>query len=197
MATDQLFTNILQNAANPSRATADSVQWLREQAMSVRTVNNPRKLLSTTPDRMVTNIIPGRMYLFMYDPKTKDTLPFYDRFPLVFPFRRVSGGFYGINMHYLPHMLRARLMDALYPLANNDKNDDTTRLRLSYRVLNSAARYRFFKPCVKHYLNSQLQTRFLWIPADQWNTALFLPLERFVGATRQQVFNDSRQKLRR
>lgn len=197
MATDQLFTNILQNAANPSRATADSVQWLREQAMSVRTVNNPRKLLSTTPDRMVTNIVPGRMYLFMYDPKTKDTLPFYDRFPLVFPFRRVSGGFYGINMHYLPHMLRARLMDALYPLANNDKNDDTTRLRLSYRVLNSAARYRFFKPCVKHYLNSQLQTRFLWIPADQWNTALFLPLERFVGATRQQVFNDSRQKLRR
>lgn len=197
MATDQLFTNILQNAANPSRATADSVQWLREQAMSVRTVNNPRKLLSTTPDRMVTNIVPGHMYLFMYDPKTKDTLPFYDRFPLVFPFRRVSGGFYGINMHYLPHMLRARLMDALYPLANNDKNDDTTRLRLSYRVLNSAARYRFFKPCVKHYLNSQLQTRFLWIPADQWNTALFLPLERFVGATRQQVFNDSRQKLRR
>lgn len=197
MATDQLFTNILQNAVNPTRATADSVQWLREQAMSVRTVNNPRKLLSTTPDRMVTNIVPGRMYLFMYDPKTKDTLPFYDRFPLVFPFRRASGGFYGINMHYLPHMLRARLMDALYPLANNDKNDDTTRLRLSYRVLSSAARYRFFKPCVKHYLNSQLQTRFLWIPADQWNTALFLPLERFVGATRQQVFNDSRQKLRR
>ena len=98
------------------------------------------------------------MYTFFYDPKTKKDLPYYDRFPLIFKIKNVSGGFLGINMHYLPPQLRARLMDALYPLVTNRKYDETTRLRLTYDVLNSAAKYRFFKPTIKKYLNCLLYT---------------------------------------
>lgn len=195
MATE-LFTNLLETATDPSNRTLAANMWLREQAKSVRVVQNPRQLMTKQSDRLVTSLTVGRMYLFMYDPKMKDELPYYDRFPLVFPFKRVKGGFYGINLHYLPHMLRARLMDNLYSLANNTKNDDSTKLRLSYAMLNKAARFRYFKPCVKHYLNSHVRTRFLWVPADQWETALFLPLERFVGATKQQVWRDSRRMVR-
>ena len=196
MAT-QLFTDILQKAADPTIATNNANLWLREQAQSIKSVNNPKQLLSKQTDRMVTAITVGRMYLFMYDPKMKDELPYYDRFPLIFPFRRVQGGFYGINMHYLPHMLRAKLMDSLHTLANNKNYDDSTKLRLSYQLLHRAAKFRYFKPCVKHYLNSHVRTRFLWVPADQWETALFLPLERFVGATKQQVWRDSRRMVTR
>ena len=195
MAT-QLFSEALTNAKDPVKVTDGARMWLREQAKTVRTVTDPKKMISNQPDRLVTNITVGRMYLFMYNPKMKDELPYYDRFPLIFPFRRVQGGFYGINMHYLPHMLRARLMDSLYMLANNDKYDDSTKLRLSYALLHRTSKLRFFEPCVKHYLNSHVQTRFLWVPADQWETALFLPLERFVGATKQQVWQDSRRKVR-
>ena len=194
MAT-QLFTQILENAKDPTNATLGANLWLREQAQSIGSVNNPKQLLAKQTDRMVSTITVGRMYLFMYDPKMKDELPYYDRFPLIFPFRRVTGGFYGINMHYLPHMLRAKLMDALYVLANNQKYDDSTKLRLSYQMLHKAAKFRYFKPCVKHYLNNHVKTRFLWVPADQWETALFLPLERFVGATKQQVWRDSRRTI--
>jgi hypothetical protein len=193
MAT-QLFTDMLEKATDPTNATNNANLWLREQAQSINSVSNPKQLLTKQTDRMVTV---GRMYLFMYDPKMKDELPYYDRFPLIFPFRRVQGGFYGINMHYLPHMMRAKLMDSLYALANNKNYDDTTKLRLSYQLLHSASKYRFFEPCVKHYLNSQVRTRFLWVPADQWETALFLPLERFVGATKQQVWRDSRRMVPR
>jgi hypothetical protein len=195
MAT-QLFSEALTNARDPVKATDNARMWLREQSQTVRTVSDPKKIINKQPDRLVTNITVGRMYLFMYNPKMKDELPYYDRFPLIFPFRRVQGGFYGINMHYLPHMLRARLMDNLYALANNDKYDDTTKLRLSYSLLHRTSKLRFFEPCVKRYLNSHVQTRFLWVPADQWETALFLPLERFVGATKQQVWQDSRRKIR-
>lgn len=195
MAT-QLFTEMLTNATDPERGTTNANMWLREQAQSVRTVSNPKQSLTQKTDRLVTAVTVGRMYLFMYDPKTKEDLPYYDRFPLIFPFKRVQGGFYGINMHYLPHMLRAKLMDNLYSLANNKNNDDSTKLRLSYALLNSAARFKHFSPCVKHYLNSHVKTRFLWVPADQWETALFLPLERFQGATKQQVWRDSRRKIR-
>lgn len=195
MAT-QLFTEMLTNATDPDRGAANANMWLREQAQSVRTVSNPKQPLIQKTDRLVTAITVGRMYLFMYDPKTKEDLPYYDRFPLIFPFKRVQGGFYGINMHYLPHMLRAKLMDNLYSLTNNKTNDDTTKLRLSYALLNKAAKFKYFSPCVKHYLNTHVKTRFLWVPADQWETALFLPLERFQGATKQQVWRDSRRKIR-
>ena len=196
MAT-QLFTDMLQKATDPTKATNSAQMWLREQAQSVSSVNNPKQLLTKQTDRMVTSITVGRMYLFMYDPKMKEELPYYDRFPLIFPFRRVKGGFYGINMHYLPHMMRAKLMDSLHTLSNNKNYDDSTKLRLSYQLLHKASKFRYFEPCVKHYLNTQVRTRFLWVPADQWETALFLPLERFVGATKQQVWRDSRRMVQR
>lgn len=194
MAT-QLFSEALKNATDPTGATNNATSWLREQAKSVRSVKDPKQIISKQSDRLVTSITVGRMYLFMYNPKMKDELPYYDRFPLIFPFRRVPGGFYGINMHYLPHMLRAKLMDGLYALTNNEKYDDSTKLRLSYALLQNTSKLRFFEPCVKHYLNTQVQTRFLWVPAEQWETALFLPLERFVGATKQQVWRDSRRMV--
>lgn len=194
MATD-LFSDILKNTSDIKSASVDATQWLRDQAANVQTAS-PSQLVSKQSDRLVRALTVGRMYLFMYDPKTKETLPYYDRFPLIFPFRRVADGFYGINMHYLPHILRARLMDNLYSLANNNLKDDSTKLRLSYQLLNSAAKFKYFKPCVKHYLNNHVKSRYLWIPADQWDTALFLPLERFVGASKQQVWRDSRNKVR-
>lgn len=186
------FTNALKNTASASLEQDSARMWLGEQTQNVRQVRNPRDLLSNN-ERLVTNLSVGRMYLFMYDPKTKDDLPYYDRFPLIFPFRKVTGGFYGINMHYLPHVLRARLMDALYTLANNTANDDTTKLKLSYQLLNSSSKFRYFEPCVKHYLNNHVKSRFLWVPADQWQKALFLPLERFVGTNKRQVWRNTRR----
>jgi hypothetical protein len=198
MAT-QIFEKYLTEVPNPQQATANASNWLREQAKRVTSPIDARRVLNNTKtsDRLVTSLTVGRMYLFMYDPKLKQELPYYDKFPLVFPFRRVKGGFYGINMHYLPPLMRAKLMDALYTIVNNQAQDDTTKLRISYQILSRASRFRYFQPCVKHYLNSHVRTRFLWVPADQWETALFLPLERFVGATKQQVWRESKRMVPR
>lgn len=168
--------------------------WFSTQTTNVRRVE-PRTVIQKSRNDLVNKVFIGQMFLFMYDAKTKDTLPYFDRFPLIFPFRRVPDGFYGINMHYLPYMLRAKLMDALYDTINNDKKDQTTKLRISYNILNSAAKFRYFEPCIKRYLNNQVQSRFLYVDPNQWETALFLPLERFVGATKAQVWKDSRKKI--
>ena len=198
MAT-QPFTDSLQNAINPAQVQSSSQMWLREQLQSFRPRSNPQSLLTTKgtqkETRLVTRLVVGRMYLFHYDPKTKEDLPYYDTFPLIFPFRKVGDGFYGINLHYLPHVLRARLMDSLYTLVNNTNYDDTTKLRISYQILESSSQFKYFKPCVKHYLNSHVRSRFLWIPADQWKTALFLPLERFEKANKATVWKQSRRSV--
>jgi len=134
--------------------------------------------------------------MYYYDAKTKEQLPYFDRFPLVFPFKTVQGGFYGLNMHYIPLTYRAVLMDALYDIANNRKYDETTRLKLSYDVLDKAAKFRFFKPCVKRYLTGQMRSKFLYVYPSEWDIALFLPLERFQGARKTTVFADSRKQIR-
>lgn len=172
----------------------DARKWFREKAGQVRNVD-VRNLYRQSQPFLTNRPAVGRMYLFFYDPKTKDTLPYYDRFPLVFPFRRVQDGFYGINLHYLPPLLRARLMDALYSTTNNDKMDESTRLRINYNILSSAAKFKYFKPCVKHYLNNHVKSRFLYIDPNQWDIALFLPLERFGRTSRQTVYKDSKLKI--
>ena len=189
-----IFQNVIQKAgASGAQNSLEARNWLRQKAAEVRTVN-PKATITQGP--VLTNrIITGEMYLFAYDPKTKEDLPYYDRFPLVFPFRKVKGGFYGINMHYLPPLLRAKLMDALYDTINNDKMDETTRLRINYRILQSAAKFRFFEPCVKHYLNNHVKSRFLKVDSTQWDVALFLPLERFAKASKLKVYADSKNKI--
>lgn len=189
-----IFQNVIKNAgASGAQNSLEARNWLRQKAAEVRSVN-PKATITQGP--VLTNrILTGEMYLFAYDPKTKEDLPYYDRFPLVFPFRKVQGGFYGINMHYLPPLLRAKLMDALYDTINNDKMDETTRLRINYRILQSAAKFRFFEPCVKHYLNNHVKSRFLKVDPTQWDVALFLPLERFAKANKLRVYADSKKKI--
>jgi hypothetical protein len=133
--------------------------------------------------------------MYYYDAKHKATLPYFDRFPLVFPFKKVKGGFYGLNMHYLPLPLRAKLMDALYDTASNTRFDESTRLKISYQMLESAAKYKEFQPCIKRYLTSQVKSRFMYIYPSEWDVALFLPLERFQGASKTQVWSDSKRKI--
>ena len=146
--------------------------------------------------RAVSKIEIGSMYLFRYDPKHKDTLPYYDRFPLIFPINTAKGGFLGINFHYLPPQLRAKLMDGLYGVVTNQNYDETTKIRASYGILNGAAKYKEFKPTVKHYLDSQVRSKFMYVNPAEWDIALFLPTAQFVGATKQKVYADSRRIIR-
>jgi hypothetical protein len=173
-----------------------SRDWFRKRAMEAGQINAAR-LTSTMSDRMTSKLIIGRMYLYWYDAKLKDKLPYWDRFPLVFPIGQAEGGFYGLNLHYLPYMMRAKLMDALYTTLNNDKMNETTKIRANYALLKRAAKFKYFRPCIKHYLTDHIESRFLNIPADQWDIALFLPLERFQKATKQRVFAESMAKIRK
>lgn len=173
--------------------SAQSLAWLKRNYANL----SPRDVL---PKEFIKDIdryrrapLIGRLYMFLYNPKYKDELPYYDRFPLVYPIRRVSGGFYGINIHYLAPRYRALLMDSLYNTISNTKFDETTRLKINYNILNSASKYRWFRPCVKHYLTPHLSSQLLYIDPKEWNLALFVPSEQFRGANKRDVWQDSRE----
>jgi hypothetical protein len=116
-------------------------------------------------------------------------------FPLIFPVEMQNDGFLGINFHYLPLALRAKLMDALYTTINNRKYDDTTRVKISYDILKGVSKFNAFKPTLKKYLRTQIQSNFLQIASKEWDIALFLPTENFKKARKEQVWADSRKKI--
>ena len=187
---DTIITQGVRAGQIPARTQA-AREWYRNTAKSYNV--DDRKIMREDKARLTNTIMPGSMYMYHYDPKYKETLPFYDRFPLVFPFKVQADRFWGINFHYLPLNHRAILMDGLYELANNQRYDESTRLRMSYEILNHAAKFRYFKPCVKQYLRDHVQSRLLYVYPSEWDIAIFLPTERFQKTSKSQVYAQSKK----
>lgn len=138
----------------------------------------------------------GRLILFNYDPKHKKTLPYYDRYPMVFPIEIYNDGFLGINLHYLPFMMRARLMDALYETMITNENNEKERLAISYQILSSSSKFKYFRPCIKRYLVGHVRSTLYNVNVDDWDKALMLPLARFEKKTQTQVWAESMKKIK-
>lgn len=192
MATKTL-ESIFNDSAYDITAAKKSQQWFTAQVRKLATATSPQKL--ATSGSLTGTMIPGNMYLFFYDPKGKDTLPYYDRFPLVLPFAKTPDGFLGLNFHYLPPLLRVRLLDRLLVFKNTKDISEKTRLKFSYSVVASAARFNLATPCIKRYITSHVQSKFSLISPEQWVTAMLLPVERFQKANKEAVWRDSRNKI--
>jgi hypothetical protein len=167
-------------------------EWLRSK---VKSLNPTPQSLMRDRERLRDNSFIGRMYFYFYDPKHKDTLPYYDRFPLVIPIERYPDGFLGLNLHYIHPKQRIILLDKLSDVATNNRFDDKTKLRISYEYLAAASKAFEATPCIKRYLFSHIDSRFLEISAEEWDIAVMLPVESFVGATTSKVYADSRKKF--
>ena len=94
---DEILTKGVRAGQIPARE-ATARDWYRDTAKTYGRVNEG-KLMKGDADRLTSRPSVGQMYMYFYEAKTKDTLPYFDRFPLVFPFAKVKGGFYGLNMH--------------------------------------------------------------------------------------------------
>jgi len=191
---DTVLTKGVRAGEIPAR-TEQARMWYRNTAQEYKKINET-SLMKSDVERLTARPRVGSMYMYYYDAKHKDTLPYFDRFPLVFPYKKTPDGFMGLNMHYLPLNFRAKLMDALYDVTNNKNYDETTKLKMNYSLLDGASKFKYFAPCVKRYLTSQVRSRFLYVYPSEWDIALFLPLERFQGATKQKVWADSKKLIK-
>lgn len=178
-------------AAIPRR-TEESKKWFYDRLKGIRNLN--RKNLLNDDSLVVKNKpLVGRMFMFIYDAKTKENLPYFDKFPLIIMVGPAKGGFYGLNLHYLPPLVRAMFFDKLLKHTNNKKFDETTKFRLNYEMLKSASNLKQFQPCFKRYLFSHIKSKTVEVPSSEWELALFLQTDDFVYKTRQTVWKDSKK----
>ena len=164
-----------------------SLEWFRT---NIRRIfdrrNNEKVYLDGTK---VGEIQEGNMYMMFYNAKTKKKLPWYDRFPLVIPFdkRSVENGFYGINLHYIPPLYRQNLLEEMYKYSKGEG------VEIDYQYFRSVSRLRPAIPCVKRYLGDHVKSSTVRIDADEWEIAIFLPVERFQKESKKTVWADSRR----
>ena len=185
------------NQYDLATAASKSRSWFEQQVLLMTKQRiTPPKILQGNPEQLTTRVMPGKLYMFLYDPKLKKELPYYDKFPLVFPFGKTADGFIGLNLHYLPYHLRIQLLDRLMVFKSNARMDETTRIKYSWQLIDGVSRYNAAKPCVKQYLLGHVRSQFRQVNSKDWATAMLLPVERFVGASTQEVWTDSRKTMR-
>jgi len=177
--------------------TKESLQWLMAKIANLKRTSNIASDLSKEKSRQVNKFILGGLYFFYYDAKTKKELPYWDRFPLVLILERYPDGFLGLNLHYLPIKHRIIFMEKLMDRAVLNEDGDIKRIRITYDILNSARRYKEFQPCLKRYLNSHIKSRILVVQPDEWDIALFLPIQQFMKARPEKVWKESVDQIRK
>ena len=175
--------------------TDDARDWFRAKVKQLGKINR-QQLLRVEALIRKSRTMMGHMYMYFYDPKHRETLPYYDAFPLTIMVERAPGGFYGLNLHYLKPNTRAIFLDKLTDTLTNDKYDESTRFRAKYNLLSSVRKFKEFQPCFKHYLSSQIDSKIVLVQPPEWEIAIFLPTEQFVKAKKTQVWQKSAKTIR-
>jgi hypothetical protein len=138
----------------------------------------------------------GHMYFYIYDPKWKKQLPYYDTFPLVIPIGYWNKGLLGLNFHYLPPLVRAVLLDSLLSIKAHTiyNGRPADYMKISYELLKGMSKTPW-RPTIKKYIWSHVKSNFAHIHSDEWENAVFLPVEQFKKANKRTVWKDSREMI--
>ena len=170
-----LFRDIVGSAPEELESrTLDSLQWFQRNVRDIR--RTPSSLIKENQN-FVTRFELGKMYMYMYDPKGKNKLPYYDYFPITICLKRYASGFMGINLHYLSPKYRALLMDGLYEYYKEIEGNSYFQIR--YPTVKSVSRLRWAKPCIKQYQYGYLDSRIVEVLPEHMDMAVMLPSQRF------------------
>lgn len=189
--------NILDQVVINEASVKKSRAWFDEQIQIMSRLRmTPNQVLTNKAFKMTGNILPGRLYFYFYDAKLKDTLPYWDQFPLVFPLSKNKDSFTGLNLHYLEYQPRMALLQELLKVNGNKSYTESKKISVSWGLVSGMAKLAPAQACIKMYLNEHLASPFCEVAPEYWHTAMMLPVQRFVGASKESVWRESRLKYR-
>jgi len=174
----------------------ESMKWLKAKIDEIRRPSAIPVTIAREDFRKSKKFMLGKLYCFFYDPKGKDDLPYYDKFPMVLVLERYPDGFLGLNLHYLPYKYRVAFLTKLMNYAVLDENNDVKRIRITYDILSASRRFKEFRPCIKRYLTGHIRSKILTIQPNEFEVASFLPIHQFKGAKPTEVWKDSIEEMR-
>ncbi len=164
------YKTIFEKVKEKTAGEAKSLQWYRNELKSLvasikrepSRMNEQEKFDSigalVNQDQNVNRrrVFPGHFYFFEYKAET-DSLPYYDKYPLVYVLNVSGSEFYGANLHYIHPKKRQIVIEKLL----NNQIDIPKKI-------------------IHKYLNKRCKSLFLDLAKTEWLTACHLPVEDFV-----------------
>ena len=131
----------------------------------------------------VSRPTPGKVYAYQYDAKHKDTLPFWDRFPLIIYLGLGKQGsttlMYGLNLHYIPPKARQQFLeDLLKQYANTKTITNSTKLNIDWSKVKG---FQGADQMIKAYLPAHIKGPIIEIKPSDWANVVMMPLQSFVS----------------
>jgi hypothetical protein len=166
--TENKYETIFEKVSAATNGEKKSISWYKGKVKSLAST------YETEPDRVLRqekrdnndnvqdeNILrktvkDGHLYFFEYKAKTK-SLPYYDKFPLVYVIKDFPNEFYGANLHYLRPKARVKVIQKLE------------------RGLIDMPR-----SIIHKYIKTNCKSLFLDLTISEWQTSIFLPVEDFI-----------------
>ena len=202
------FDRLRQSFSSSSKINKErdrSVEWLKAKLQNFAPYSKkstPEELTKTTRGKKTAvgslgnEPTIGSMFMFSYRAKYADTLPFWDAFPVIVLLGPAKNGFLGLNTHYLPLALRAKFFDGLLDTLTTKKVVTAeSRMIITYDYLKNSSKLSFFKPCLKHYLGSNVNSRIIKINPEEWLRVLFLESAQWQNAGKSTVYKWSRSQI--
>lgn len=177
----------------------NSLNWFRNAAQLLRISGRnqtKRDILQNAEHKFVTSIELGKMYFYEYDAKHKDTLPYWDRFPLIFVLNRDSNGFLGLNMHYLRPDYRLAFFNKLQQFVSDPRLNKRAKLMVQYKLISDMTKFPETRDCVKRYLWTHVKSRWMEIPPKDWRNIVMLPLQSFEKRQAQSVWASNNKRYK-
>ena len=84
--------------------------------------------------------------------------------------------------------------DSVSAISNDD--DEIKRIRVTYPILDASSRFKEFRPCIKKYLYSNIRSRILAVEPQEWDVALYLPIQQFKKEQAKTVWQESVQEIK-
>ena len=135
-------------------------------------------------------LMPGKMFTFGYDAKFKAILPYWDKFPLIIVLDVYKDGFMGLNFHYLHPVERNKFLTKIMKFATQkgepEDMTDKARFNVSWDAIRNIKNA---DKMIHKYLYGHVRTSLLEAPPNEWENAIFLPYQRFVGSTAKSVWS--------
>ncbi|AWD90587.1 DNA end protector [Erwinia phage Cronus] len=129
----------------------------------------------------VTKPQPGKLYAYMYDAKHKDTLPYWDKFPLIIYLGLGKQGsstlMYGLNLHYIPPKARQQFLEELLKqYASTPTITNSTKLKIDWSKVKG---FKGADKMIKAYLPQNIKGQLVEIKPADWANVVMLPLQSF------------------
>jgi hypothetical protein len=133
---------------------------------------------------------PGKIFTFGYDAKYKEVLPYWDKFPLIIVLDVYRDGFMGLNFHYVSPVDRMVFFKKMMKFSTQHGEVETMTAAAKFNVSWDAVRnVRHADKMIHKYLYGHVKTSLLEAPPNEWENVIFLPYQKFVGASAKSVWS--------